>query len=293
MELVGGQALIEGVMMRNKEKIAMAVRKGKKIIIKTETIKRNIWFKIPIIRGFLIFLEITITGLKALTWSANIQEENKEEQISNFSILLMILLSFIVVVIFFILLPYLLTYLLGFKESVKPFLFNLIDGIIKIIIFVGYLLIISRSKEVYKLFQYHGAEHKTIACYESNKNLSVSNIKKFSKEHPRCGTSFIIITLVISIILFALIPTILNYFFPIIKTLSLLKQKLIFFPVRLLIIPLIMGLSYEALKSSSQLKSNIMKPLTFPGLLMQKITTKEPNNKMIEVAVKALKKIQF
>ena len=116
--------------------------------------------------------------------------------------------------------------------------------------------------------------------------------KKFPKEHARCGTSFIVITLVISIILFALVPTILTYFFPLISTFSLIKQKSIFFPVRLALIPLIMGLSYEFLKLSAKFKSRlIMKPLTFPGLLVQKITTKEPNEKMIEVAIAALKKI--
>ncbi len=292
MELVGGQALIEGVMMRNKENIAMAVKKGKKILVKTKGLKRNFWFNIYILRGFLIFLEILITGIKALIWSANVQEDRKEEQISNFSIFLMILFSFIVVILFFILLPYILTYLIGLKETSQPFLFNLIDGVIKIIIFIVYLLIISRSKEVFKLFQYHAAEHKTIACYESKEKLTASNIKKFPKEHPRCGTSFILITLIVSIVLFALIPTIMKFFIPSITDLSLIKQKLIYFPIRLLIIPLIMGLSYEALRISAKFKSNlIIKPLTFPGILLQKITTQEPKDYMIKVAVKALEKI--
>ncbi|MBI4154558.1 DUF1385 domain-containing protein [Candidatus Woesearchaeota archaeon] len=292
MELIGGQALIEGVMMRNKEKLAMAVKKGKRIIIKAEDVKRNLWFKIPIIRGFLIFLEILVSGIKALIWSANIQEEKEEEKISSLSIYFTILFSILIVVLIFILLPYLLTYLTGLRENSNPIAFNIIDGVIKVVIFIAYLLIISKSKDVYKLFQYHAAEHKTIACYESGKSLTVKNIKKFPKEHARCGTSFIIITLIISIIIFALIPTILKYFFPVISTFSLIKQKSIFFPVRILLIPLIMGVSYEALRISAKFKSKlIMKPLTFPGLLMQKITTKEPRDYMIEVAIVALKKI--
>jgi uncharacterized protein YqhQ len=279
-------------MMRNKEEIAMAVKKGKKIIIKTEKLKRNRWFDIYVIRGFLIFLEILVTGIKALLWSGNIQEDKEEDQISTFSVVLMMLFSVVLVVLIFILLPYILTYLTGLRESNQPFLFNLIDGIIKVLIFMVYLLIISKSKDVYKLFQYHAAEHKTIACYEAKKKLTVKNIRKFPKEHARCGTSFILITLIVSIILFALIPKILNPIFPEIVKLSLIKQKLIFFPVRLLIIPIIMGVSYELLRASAKFKSHlIIKPLTVPGLLLQKITTKEPRDYMIKVAIKALEKI--
>ncbi len=292
MELIGGQALIEGVMMRYKENIAMAVRKGNEIIVKTQKLKRNSWFNIYVLRGFLIFFEILVTGIKALTWSANIQEEKEEDKMSNISLFLMILLSFVFVVLVFILLPYLLTYLIGFKEASQPFFFNLVDGLIKVIIFILYLLIISRFKDVYRLFQYHGAEHKAIACYEAKEKLSANNVKKFPKEHPRCGTSFIIITLAVSIVLFALIPVILKYFFPLIQSMSSLNQKLIYFPIRILIIPFIMGLSYEALRLSAKFNNSfIIKPLTLPGILLQKITTKEPSTKMIEVAVKALNKI--
>jgi uncharacterized protein YqhQ len=268
---VGGQAIIEGVMMKNENNLAMSVRNQKgKIITKKEKLKPNKLSKIPIIRGITNLVEMLVLGMKGLVWSSN-QSLGEKEELTTKEIIFVITISMILVVVFFIGLPFYLTKLV----IQKGFWFNVLDGIIRITILVAYMLIISRMQDVKTLFQNHGAEHKTVNCYEANKKLTTQNVKKYSTLHPRCGTSFIIIVLLISIIIFSTITT---------------QNWKLNIALRILLIPIIAGTSYEILKLSAKHEKNIIvKTLIQPGLWLQKITTKEPDNKQIEVAITALK----
>ena len=196
------------------------------------------------------------------------------------------------VIIFFIALPYFFTGLILFTEEKKPILFNIVDGSIRILIFLAYIVIISFIKDVKILFQYHGAEHKAIHCYEKGKRLNIGNIKKFTTLHPRCGTSFLLIVFIVSILVFSILPSVIVHYFPNFLGLNGLVRKSIMFPVRIFLIPFIAGISYEILKISDKKQNNIIfKLISIPGLILQKITTKEPNKKQIEVAIISLKKL--
>jgi len=189
-------------------------------------------------------------------------------------------------------LPYIATNLVGYYEETKPLLFNLIDGIIRISLFFIYILVISLMGDIKILFQYHGAEHMSIHCYEKGKKLQVSNIAKYSTLHPRCGTAFIMIVLVIAILTFSIITPIILTLFPQLLEINIVLRRIILFLIRLSLFPLIAGISYEFLKFSAKFDNNpIMKIFIFPGLLMQRVTTKKPNNKQIEVAMTAVKRI--
>lgn len=271
---MGGQAVIEGVLMRSKKKYAIAVRTpDDKILLKKGRVKSLTRYKLlnfPFIRGFINMIESMILGIKALTWSSN-QQTGENEKLTTSQIFFTVLISFLFVVLLFIILPF---YATKYLTSFEGFWFNLIDGIIRVLIFFIYLLSISRMKDIRKVFQYHGAEHKTVHAYEKELKLTYNNIKKYTTLHPRCGTSFLIIVLAISILVFSLVTT--DSW-----TIKLLS--------RIILIPVIIGISYEVLKLSAKFQNNIlMKLLIQPGLLVQKITTKEPTKKQIEVAVAAL-----
>ena len=270
---IGGQALIEGVLMRNKEKICIAVRKDKKIIVKKEKIKFK-ESKIPFFRGITNLISTMYVGMKALNYSANIQIGKKEKENKVMSVIT-ILIAVIFALFLFKFLPLLLTQLIDNKLNLSSASFNITDGIIKLIILVSYIYIISRMKDIKRVFQYHGAEHKAVNCYESKKSLTINNVKKFSTTHKRCGTTFIIFVIFTSIIVYVFIPK--GYSF-------LLKLSL-----RILLLPLIASMSYELLKLSAKYDNIITKTITSPGLLIQKLTTNEPDNKQIEVAIKSLK----
>ncbi len=277
---VGGQAVIEGVMMRSPNFWAIAVRKPDgDIEIKKDKLKmlseKTKFFKLPIIRGFLMLISALVLGIKALNFSANVALEEEEEEVSDWHIYLTIAFAFGVGILFFFLLPLYLTKLLNFKSY---FMFNLVDGVIRIIFFLIYLGFISFFKDIKRVFQYHGAEHKVIYAYEQGEELNVENAKKYTTLHPRCGTSFLIIVFIISIFVFSLIPKTSPFW---IKALS-----------RIVLIPLIAGISYEALKLSDKFKDNfLVKLFILPGLWLQKITTKEPDETQIEVALAALKEV--
>jgi uncharacterized protein YqhQ len=274
IEAIGGQAVIEGVMMKSQQKLAVAVRlPNKKIKTKVEKLRklRKFW-RIPFIRGFVQLIFILIIGLKALSWSAD-QQLGKDEKIGALAMALTLLFSIGMAIAFFIIAPFFLTRLV----IEKGFLFNLIDGIIRIAIFIIYILIIARMKDVKNLFKYHGAEHKTVNCYEAKKPLTIKNIKKFSTLHPRCGTAFILIVLIISILIFSLVK----------------GSWQIHLISRIILIPVIAGISYEILKLSDKFKnSKIMKIITSPGLALQKLTTAEPTGRQIEVALAAFKALK-
>ncbi len=271
MEL-GGQALIEGVLIKNKDSIAVSIRKKDKIETKidpTPTFSKK-FSKIPFIRGIIVLIETLYLGIKYLNYSTE-QQLEENEKISKFETISSILISLIISIGLFIVVPLVISKFLT-KDRI---LFSIIEGIIRIMIFIIFLLIISLSKDIKRVFQYHGAEHKSIACYEAKEDLTVSNVKKYSTLHPRCGTSFIIYLLFISIIVFSIIWSESFY-------IRLLQ--------RIILIPVIASLSYELLKSAAKRKDSIInKIIITPGLLIQKITTKEPSNDQIEVAISAIK----
>ena len=281
---IGGQAVIEGVMIRSPRKYVVAVRKNKKIIAKKENIpaKKYNFLKWHFIRGFVNLVEMLVIGIKSLMWSAE-QAAPKEEKIGKYEFALTVLISIGFVILFFIALPYFLTNLIGFTEEKKPVLFNIVDGVVRILIFLIYIVAISFMKDVRILFQYHGAEHKAVHCYERNRKLSIANVKKFTTLHPRCGTSFILIVFIVSIFVFSLLPSIILYYYPNFLDLNHWARKGILFPIRILLLPLIAGISYEILKISDKKQNNLLfKFISMPGLWLQKITTKEPNKKQIE-----------
>jgi len=216
---------------------------------------------------------------------AIVKKDNRREKFDKHKLLTGILKA----VLFFVALPYFLTLIIGFKEESNPFLFNFIDGVIRILIFLAYVLGISFLKDVKRLFQYHGAEHMAVHCYENNKKLTIENIKKFPTLHPRCGTSFIMIVLLISILVFSILPPIVLYLFPGFANFNIIFRKIILFSLRISLIPLIAGISYELLKLSDKFRDNFMMNVFIqPGLWFQKITTKKPNKKQIEVARKSV-----
>jgi uncharacterized protein YqhQ len=290
---VGGQAVIEGVMMKSDRKVCISVRKGKKIVQKKQILKKKSKFKkLPFVRGIVNLFEMLVIGIKALMWSAEESTDDCEEEIKPWELTLTFISAFLVVILFFVALPYILTNFTGLKEEIRPVLFNLVDGLLRITFFLAYIIAVSFMGDVKRLFQYHGAEHKVIHCYESGKALTVKNIKKFPTVHPRCGTSFLIIVFLSAILVFSLIPSIIMAIFPGFVSLPFILRKFILLSLRIIVIPVISGISYEFLKLSDKFKKgNIMKIMIKPGLVMQKITTKEPSAKQIEVALASLKKV--
>ena len=283
---IGGQAIIEGVMMRSPNRIAVAVRRPDgKILLKNDPYvsltKRNKFWGLPIIRGAVILIESMVIGIKALAFSGDVAvaEEQKKENpskqktgISNLWLISTIIFSIVIGLALFFYLPLVLTDLLGAKTG---FWFNVVDGIIRVVVFLLYLGLITLWKDVQRIFQYHGAEHKTIFAYEDGKDLTVENSKSYIPHHPRCGTSFILTVLLISIFIFMLLGR------P-----DSVADRLI----RLAFVPLIGGISYEIIKLSDKRKNNpLVKLFIKPGLWLQKITAREPDESMLEVALVALK----
>lgn len=274
----GGQAIIEGVMMRSPFKYAIAVRKpDNEIILKTGKLRslsnRIKFLKWPIFRGIVNLIESLTLGLKALTYSAE-QATGEEDKISNVEMFFTILIALVLFILIFIALPTTIARYLD-KYLSSLIVYNLFEGILRIGIFIFYLYFISKIKDIKRVFEYHGAEHKVIYTYEAGEELNVDNVKKYSTLHPRCGTSFIFIVLILSILVFSLLG----------------KQTLLLrIAYRVAIIPLIAGLSYEILKLSAKNMDKVfIKWVVMPGLWFQKLTTKEPDAAQIEVAIKALK----
>jgi len=289
---IGGQAVIEGVMIRSPKYNVVAVRKNKRIIIKKEKIKqRKGFYKLPVVRGFYNLIDMLVIGMRSLMWSAD-QQLEKGEKISKKEMTFSFIFAMLFGVGIFIIIPYIATNFIGYYEETKPLMFNLVDGAIRIIIFLLYIVAISLMKDVKILFQYHGAEHKAIHCYEHNKKLNIANIKKFSTLHPRCGTAFIMFVFVVAILTFSILTPVILMIFPQLLNINTFLRRVILILIRISLLPLIAGLSYEFLKFSAKFEKNpIMKILIFPGLFMQKITTKRPNKNQIEVAMAAVKKI--
>ncbi len=270
--IVGGQAVIEGVMMRSPQAFCVAVRKKDgKIAEHTEKIEIP-QLKVPLIRGVYILFHALSLGIKSLNISANLTEE--EKPLSTLSLILSLIFAFGLGILIFFLLPLFLTEILKIKNN---FYFNLIEGVIRLFIFILYILFLNFFKDFKRFFAYHGAEHKVVHTYEAGEELTIENARVKSPLHPRCGTSFLLFVVVLSILVFSFIPRDLNF--------------LSKFSFRLLLLPVVAGLSYEAIRLSYYLRNSIFgKLLALPGLLLQKLTTREPDDSMLEVAIFSLKK---
>jgi len=268
----GGQALIEGVMMRYKNKIAFAVRKQNKTIsIKKVHITKRPPFlsKTPLVRGVIMLYDTIRLGFSALNWSANESMGKKDEKLSTFEMASTGLVAVVMSLALFVFLPLWLT---RFTQT-QGIVFNIIDGFFRIGVFVGYVLLISLMSDVKRIFQYHGAEHKAVNCYESGKALTVKNVQSFSTIHKRCGTTFLVLVMIVSIFLFSFITST-----------SLLVKLL----GRIILIPLIAGISYEILRLGAVTDFFLVQWLVYPGKLLQKLTTQEPDDKQVEVAIASL-----
>ncbi len=291
---IGGQAVLEGVMMRNKDMYAVAVRKPDGDIAVEIDEYHGIAYgskllNIPFIRGIFVFIDSLILGLKSLNYSSSFYEEEKEkpskldeelEQVSHGheDTLLMVAttaVSFIFAIALFMILPYALSEVIS-KYVRNASLIAIIEGIIRISIFILYILLISRMNDIKRLFQYHGAEHKCINCIERGRPLTVKNVKKSSRLHRRCGSSFILFVMLVSIILF---------FFIRVDSYAL---RII---LRIALIPVISGISYELIRLAGRTDFFLVKIVSAPGLWLQRLTTKEPDEEMIEVAIKSVEAV--
>lgn len=302
---VGGQALIEGVMMQGPRGMATAVRKPDgEILTEYHTIKllrnKNKFFNIPVIRGIVAFAESMIMGYKTLMYSAEVSgmEEFEEEDMSKFERWLNDKLGEKLVSIVTAIgsvLGFVLAFLLFFYFPVLVFnkanewangaitnFQGLIEGGMKIIIFIIYIAAVSRMKDVKRLFMYHGAEHKSIACYEAGLDLTVENAKKCTRFHPRCGTSFIFVVLIFSIIFYTIIAKI----FP-----AIAAVRILWLILKLVFLPVIMGICYEFIRYAGRHDNLFVKIVSAPGLWMQRLTTKEPTDDILEVGIAAIKAV--
>ena len=279
---IGGQAVLEGVMMRSPTYYATAVRTpgGTIVIQKTryESLTHRFRFlNIPIVRGSINLVEMMWIGIQSLTYSASqAAEENSDPKPkatlgSNLAILGSVVLALTMGFALFFYLPLFLTELTNVQGSLA---FNLVDGVFRLAIFLGYLLLIARWKEMKRIFQYHGAEHKTIYVFENGQDLTVANARPYTTLHPRCGTSFLLVVMLVSIFVFALLGKPETW-----------GDRL----ERFAMIPVIGGISYEFIRLSAKEKfARFLKPAVWPGLTLQKVTTAEPSDDMLEVAIAAL-----
>ena len=287
---IGGQAVLEGIMMKHKDDYAIAVRKPNgEIIVEKDTYKSIIKWegltKTPFVRGVFNFIDSMVLGIKTLMFSATFFEEEEEvltkeeaakkEKQDKVMMGGTVALSVVLAVGIFMVLPYVLSSLL--KPVVTSyFLITVIEGFIRIGIFVAYVVMISRMEDIQRTYMYHGAEHKCINCIEHGLPLTVENVRKSSRQHKRCGTSFLFLVLAISIILFMLIRV---------------EGALMRLLIRILLLPVIAGISYEVLKLAGRSDNIFVNLISKPGLAIQKLTTKEPDDSMIEVAIQAVEAV--
>ena len=285
---VGGQAVIEGVMMRAPRSMAIAVRRPNgEIVVRKEMVvplsERYPVVKLPILRGAVALFTSLIIGIKALNFSANeaITEEEKEGEgdkggeLSSWAMAGTMAVAFGFGICLFFLFPLYLTKLMTPVIGDNNIVFNLVDGVIRVIVFLLYIWTISRMSDIQRVFQYHGAEHKSIFAHEAGEELTIENVKKYSRLHPRCGTSFLLIVMLVSIAVFSLIPKLWPFY---------LKAG-----SRIVLLPLIAGISYEFLRWSAKNDSNpLVKMIITPGLALQRLTTREPDDAQLEVAIRSL-----
>lgn len=284
---IGGQAVMEGVMMRSPYYYAVAVRNPQgEIVIKADEVssitQKYPWLKKFLFRGIVVLVESLVLGVKALNYSADIQmlelqpdkkKDNTWMWVSTFAF------AFLFGIGLFVVLPYFITA----RIVSYGFGFNVIDGLIRILFFIGYIYAISLMSDIRRIFQYHGAEHKAVFAHEAKEELTVENTRKYSPLHPRCGTAFLLVVMVVAIIIFSVIP--------ISKEWPKIYQTLVKVGIRIIFIPLIAGLSYEIIKWADRTRNTFTKMLIAPGLWLQHMTTREPDDKQQEVAIAALKAV--
>lgn len=289
---IGGQAVMEGVMMKNKERYTVAVRKpDQEIEVMTKEYKGivpgEVWQKIPLVRGVLSFIDSLVLGMSTLMYSASFfedEEESKEKKQDtaekkkakeNAMMGGTVALSIILAVAIFMILPYYLSVLCS-RFIASDMVVAVIEGILRLAIFIGYILLISKMKEIQRVFMYHGAEHKCINCIEHGLELNVENVRKSSKEHKRCGTSFLMFVVIISVILFLFIRV---------------DSHALRLVLRLALVPVIAGVSYELLRAAGRSDNPVINLISKPGLWMQGLTTKEPDDDMIEVGIASVEAV--
>jgi uncharacterized protein YqhQ len=290
---VGGQAVIEGVMMRGVKGIATAVRKsdGEIVIDKKESIplaKRNKALGLPIIRGFVSLIESLIIGINTLNYSATFFEDEEEEpskfdkwfesifkdKASGVLIGITMFISIGIATVLFFILPTFIANMFKKVGIYNTIELNIIEGVIRVSVFLIYMYLIGKMKDINRVFQYHGAEHKTIFCYENEIELTPENVEKFNRFHPRCGTNFLFLVMIVSIVLFSLTGW------------NNLWQRILY---RIILLPVVSGVTYEIIRWMGKNGSILSKAAAYPGLMLQKLTTREPDFKQIEVAIAALK----
>lgn len=289
---IGGQAVMEGVMMKNKERYAVAVRKpNQEIEVMTKEYKGivpgEVWQKIPLVRGVLSFIDSLVLGMSTLIYSASFfedEEESKEKKQDtaekkkakeNAMMGGTVVLSVVMAVAIFMIFPYYLSVLCS-RFIANDMVVAVIEGILRLAIFIGYILLISKMKEIQRVFMYHGAEHKCINCIEHGLELNVENVRKSSKEHKRCGTSFLMFVVIISVILFLFIRV---------------DSHALRLVLRLALVPVIAGISYELLRAAGRSDNPLINLISKPGLWMQGLTTKEPDDDMIEVGIASVEAV--
>jgi len=286
--LVGGQAVIEGVMMRSPKGYSVAVRRQDgtvrviKDVLQTAGEKWKV-FKLPVLRGVGVLGQALVLGIKALRFSAEeaLAEDGEKrekpvdtQKTSSWLIAGNLVIALGVNILMFVVLPLFLTRFVqnqtGFQSSL---LFNAIDGVFRVLVFVSFLYLVSWMNDMKRVFQYHGAEHKTVYNFEARENLHVDNARKYSTLHPRCGTSFLLVVMIVSIFVFST------------AHFDSITGKLL---SRIVLLPLVAGISYEIIRYSAKHPGSLLRLVTFPGLLLQKITTKEPDEAQLAIAIRAL-----
>ena len=306
---IGGQALIEGIMMRGPEKDAIAVRTGDEIkleITSRKVRKKGSFATWPLIRGAVNFFDSQVAGVKALMHSADLSPELEEEPskfdlwlekklgnesfqkfILGFSVFLGLGMS----ILLFFMLPMVIV---GFLDTWihNNLLLNLVEGLVRMIIFMIYMLLVSKMKEMKRVFAYHGAEHKTIRCYEAGLPLTIENVREQTRLHPRCGTSFLLVVMVISILVFSVASTLLLTLIPALEAMrGSFLFRLIMIVFKLLLLPLVVAVTYEINRWAGRHDNWFTKILTAPGMWLQNFTTNEPDDSMIEVGISAVQAV--
>ena len=277
----GGQAVMEGVMIRSKDHLVVCVRQpNDEIVTKTEEIhslsEKYRFLKLPFVRGILALFETLYSGIKGIYFSANAAfGDDEEESLNPKEIAVVVAVAVVLSILLFSVTPFFLTSLLNLGGGA---LFNVAEGVVRLSFLLAYLAVISLFGDFKRIFQYHGAEHTAINAYEAGVELNVENARKYSRFHARCGTSFLLIVTLISILFFSIMPS---------------ADYLVRLSYRVVLIPVISAVSYELLRLSDRYKdSRIMKALVAPGLGLQHFTTRQPDDKMIEVAIKAVKEVE-
>ncbi len=307
---IGGQALIEGIMMRGPDKDAIVVRTKEDLHIETMPRKKNppkSWKNLPFIRGVFNFFDAQVVGIKALLRSADLAPEEMQEEPSKFDrwlekklgneafqkaiVGIAMFMGLGLSVVLFFLLPMIIGGL--FDRWITSNLgVNLIEGLIRMVIFLGYMLLISRMEEMRRVFSYHGAEHKTIRCYEAGLPLTVENVRQQTRLHPRCGTSFLLVVMVISILVFSVASSALLAAVPALETIrGSFGYRLLMIVFKLLLLPLVVGITYEINRWAGRNDNGFTRILTAPGMWLQNFTTNEPDDSMIEVGIAAVEAV--